>query len=124
MRSWGLSPAEQDEVWARWRRGQSLRLIARQLGKRVPSVRAFVLQTGGVQHHPPRRAQRSLSMAEREEISRGVAAGEPGVQRALTLLKDEVDRDMALLGVRSIAEVTPDLVRRLSPEPPFGRNNP
>jgi L-lactate dehydrogenase (cytochrome) len=53
-----------------------------------------------------------------------VAAGEPGVQRALTLLKDEVDRDMALLGVRSIAEVTPDLVRRLSPEPPFGRNNP
>jgi L-lactate dehydrogenase (cytochrome) len=53
-----------------------------------------------------------------------VAAGESGVQRALTLLKDEVDRDMALLGVRSIAEVTPDLVRRLGPEPPFGRNTP
>jgi L-lactate dehydrogenase (cytochrome) len=53
-----------------------------------------------------------------------VAAGEPGVHRALTLLKDEVDRDMALLGVRSIAEVTPDLVRRLGPEPPFGRNTP
>jgi hypothetical protein len=69
VRSWGLSAAEQDEVWARWRRGQSLRLIARQLGKRVPSVRAFVLQTGGVQHHPPRRAQRSLGMAEGEEIS-------------------------------------------------------
>jgi IS30 family transposase len=28
-----------------------------------------------VQHHPPRRAQRCLSVAEREEISRGVAAG-------------------------------------------------
>src|SRR6266404_6966858 len=53
-----------------------------------------------------------------------VAEGEPGVRRALTLLKDEVDRDMALLGVRSIAEVTPDLVRRLGPEPPFGRNTP
>ena len=53
-----------------------------------------------------------------------VVAGEPGVQRALTLLKDEVDRDMALLGVRSLAEVTPDLVRRLGPEPPFGRNTP
>jgi hypothetical protein len=39
------------------------------------SVRAFVLQTGGMQHDPPHRAQRSLSMAEREEISRGVAAG-------------------------------------------------
>jgi L-lactate dehydrogenase (cytochrome) len=52
------------------------------------------------------------------------AVGELGVQRALTLLKDEVDRDMALLGVRSIAEVTPDLVRRLGAEPPFGRNTP
>ena len=62
MRSWGLSAAEQDEVWGRWRRGESLRLIARRLGKRGPSVRAFVLQTGGVQKHPPRRALRCLSM--------------------------------------------------------------
>src|SRR5215213_1801448 len=75
MRSWGLSTAEQDEVWARWRRGESLRLIARRLGKRGPSVRAFVLQTGGVQQQPPRRNVRCLRMAEREEISRGVAAG-------------------------------------------------
>jgi L-lactate dehydrogenase (cytochrome) len=42
-----------------------------------------------------------------------VAGGEAGVQRALTLLRDEVDRDMALLGVRSISEISPDLVRRL-----------
>jgi hypothetical protein len=76
VRSWGLSAAEQDEVWARWRRGESLRLIARRLGKRGPSVRAFVLQSGGVQQHPPRRAPRCLTMAEREEISRGVAGGE------------------------------------------------
>lgn len=40
-------------------------------------------------------------------------AGEEGVRHALRVLSDEVDRDMALLGVRSIAEVTPDLVRRL-----------
>ena len=42
-----------------------------------------------------------------------VAAGEAGVQRALTLLRDEVDRDMALLGIRSIGEISPDLVRKL-----------
>jgi L-lactate dehydrogenase (cytochrome) len=42
-----------------------------------------------------------------------VTAGEDGVQRALGLLKEEVDRDMALLGVRSIAEITPELVCRL-----------
>ena len=102
MRSWGLSAAEQDEVWARWRRGQSLRLIARQLGKRVPSVRAFVLQTGGVQRHPPHRAQRSLSMAEREEISRGVAAGEPCRQIAARLGRapSTVSRELARNGGR------------------------
>jgi DNA-binding CsgD family transcriptional regulator len=72
-------------VWARWRQGESLRLIARRLGKRGPSVRAFVLQTGGVQRHPPRRGPRCLTMAEREEISRGVAAGEPCRQIAARL---------------------------------------
>jgi hypothetical protein len=82
--------------------GQSLRLIARQLGKRGPSVRAFVLQTGGVQHRPPRRAQRSLSMAEREEISRGVAAGEPCRQIAARLGRapSTVSRELARNGGR------------------------
>jgi L-lactate dehydrogenase (cytochrome) len=42
-----------------------------------------------------------------------VAGGEAGVQRALTLLRDEVDRDMALLGIRSIGEISSGLVRRL-----------
>jgi L-lactate dehydrogenase (cytochrome) len=42
-----------------------------------------------------------------------VAAGEAGVLRALGLMRDEIDRDMALLGIRSIGEITPDLVRRI-----------
>jgi L-lactate dehydrogenase (cytochrome) len=41
-----------------------------------------------------------------------VAGGEAGVQRALTLLRDEIDRDMALLGIRRISEISSDLVRR------------
>jgi len=41
-----------------------------------------------------------------------VVAGEAGVRRALTLLRDEVDRDMALLGIRSIGEMTSELVRK------------
>jgi IS30 family transposase len=102
VRSWGLTAAEQDEVWARWRQGESLRLIARQLGKRVPSVRAFVLQTGGVQRHPPRRAKRCLSMAEREEISRGVAAGASCRQIAARLGRapSTVSRELARNGGR------------------------
>jgi L-lactate dehydrogenase (cytochrome) len=42
-----------------------------------------------------------------------VAGGEAGVQRALSLLRDEIDRDMALLGIRRISEISSDLVRRL-----------
>ena len=42
-----------------------------------------------------------------------VIGGEAGVQRALTLLRDEIDRDMALLGIRSIGEISSDLVRKL-----------
>ena len=76
MRSWGLSADEQDEVWQRWRRGESLRLIARRLGKRGSSVPALVLQTGGVQCPPPRQAAGALMLAEQEEISRGLAAGD------------------------------------------------
>jgi DNA-binding CsgD family transcriptional regulator len=102
VRSWGLSAAEQEELWVRWRRGESLRLIARRLGKRGPSVRAFVLQTGGVQKHPPRRALRCLSVAEREEISRGVAAGEPCRQIAARLgrASSTVSRELARNGGR------------------------
>jgi L-lactate dehydrogenase (cytochrome) len=42
-----------------------------------------------------------------------VAGGEAGVQRALSLPRDEIDRDMALLGIRRISEISSDLVRRL-----------
>jgi DNA-binding CsgD family transcriptional regulator len=102
VRSWGLSAAEQDAVWARWRQGESLRLIARRLGKRGPSVRAFVLQTGGVQRHPRCHRPRCLSMADREEISRGVAAGEPCRQIAARLGRaaSTVSRELARNGGR------------------------
>jgi L-lactate dehydrogenase (cytochrome) len=47
-----------------------------------------------------------------------VAAGEQGVRHALELLKAEVDRDMALLGVRCLAEITPTCLRRLPVDTP------
>ena len=41
-----------------------------------------------------------------------IAGGEAGVARAISLLHAEIDRDLALLGIRSIGEITPDLVRK------------
>ena len=41
-----------------------------------------------------------------------IAGGEPGVQRAINLMHAEIDRDLALLGIRSLSEITPELVRK------------
>lgn len=43
-----------------------------------------------------------------------IAGGEAGVTRAITLMQAEIDRDLALLGIRSLSEITPDLVRKFS----------
>jgi hypothetical protein len=76
MGSWGYQRSSRTRSGRGGGGGESLRLIARRLGKRGPSVRAFVLQTGGVQCRPPRRAARALLLGKREEISRGLAAGD------------------------------------------------
>ena len=67
---------ERVEVWDRWQSGESMRLIARRLGRGWSSVRTLIEDTGGVRPLPRRRSVRCLSLREREEISRGVAAGE------------------------------------------------
>jgi len=83
--------------------GRVARLIARRMGKRGPSIRAFVLQTGGVQQRPPQRAARSLTAVEREEISRGVAAGDSGraIAKRLGRASSTVSRELARNGGRS-----------------------
>ena len=37
--------------------------------------------------------------------------GQPGVAHAIRLLRDEIDRDMALLGITTLGEATRDLIR-------------
>jgi IS30 family transposase len=64
------------EVWDRWQAGDANRLIGRDLGRSAASIRAFVESWGGVRPEPRRRSLRHLSLIEREEISRGVAAGD------------------------------------------------
>jgi len=39
------------------------------------------------------------------------AAGRPGVERALGLMRDELKRDMQLMGRKSISELSPDNLR-------------
>jgi L-lactate dehydrogenase (cytochrome) len=50
--------------------------------------------------------------AGRPFLYAAIAGGQAGVERAITLLRNEIDRDMALLGIRSVSEISPDLVRK------------
>jgi IS30 family transposase len=70
-----MSWSEKNELWTRWRRGESLRDIARAL-RRVPSaVYDAVGAEGGIAPRPRRRSRLALTTTEREEISRELARG-------------------------------------------------
>lgn len=71
-----LTLEQQDAIWDRWRAGEPARVIARTVRCGPAAVRRHLAVTGGIRPAPRRRALLRLSLAEREEISRGIAAGE------------------------------------------------
>jgi len=70
----GFSDVQRSELWRRWRCGQTLTVIGEALGKRASSIYCAVARQGGIGPRPRCRPARALSLAEREEISRGIAA--------------------------------------------------
>ena len=95
------------EVWERRQAGESNRSIGRRLGRSAGSIRAFVESFGGVRPQPRRRSLRHLSLTEREEISRGIAAGEPlcaiadRLGRAPSTISRELARNGGRVGYRA-----------------------
>jgi IS30 family transposase len=69
------SVTEMNAIWQRWKEGQSLAEIGEELGKRASSIYLAVKRRGGIAPAVRRRALRHLQPAEREDISRGIAAG-------------------------------------------------
>jgi IS30 family transposase len=61
-------------MWDRWQRGESLNSIARLFDRGHSSIQGIFMQTGGIRPASRRRSSRSLTLEEREEISRGVVA--------------------------------------------------
>jgi len=73
-RKWSRLNAEQtSQLWNRWRQGDSIADIGRALGQLAPTVRGILQARGGISPPERRRSTRVLSLAERENVSRGLA---------------------------------------------------
>ena len=94
------SSAESAELWERWKRGDGLERIARALGRSHSSVFAHMQPSGGIRPPPRRRSRLALSLAEREEISRGLVAGRSlrSIALALGRAPSTVSREVARHG--------------------------
>ena len=68
--------AGKKELWERWRAGESISDIARALHKPPGSMHGMLQATGGFSPPELHRRRCALTPSEREEISRGLAAGE------------------------------------------------
>jgi IS30 family transposase len=102
MRRRGYSAAERRELWDRWRRGESISEIGRAFARAPGSIHFVLGQHGGVVPRERRRSRFALTLREREEISRGVAAGESarGIASRLGRSPSTVTRELARHGGR------------------------
>jgi IS30 family transposase len=93
-----LSAAQRSDVWRRWKAGATLHEIGRACGKPHNCIRCVLLPSGGIAPAARRRSGRALSLAEREDISRGIASGSSiraiasGLDRAASTVSREVTR--------------------------------
>jgi IS30 family transposase len=74
-RRWKLSAAQRADMWRRWKAGQSLHEIGRALSKDHVVIHFLLARHGGIVPAARRRSRRVLTLAEREDISRGIASG-------------------------------------------------
>jgi IS30 family transposase len=94
-----MSDEEKATIWRMTRAGANWRQISTHLDRHFSSVHNYARWHGGVPPRPRRRAERQLTLAEREEVSRGLACGESirriaaGLGRAPSTISREVARN-------------------------------
>ncbi|MGO9786297.1 MAG: IS30 family transposase [Rhodomicrobium sp.] len=112
------------ELWERWRGGQCVADIARALERRNKSgVYRVLVLNGGIAPAARRRAAVALRLEEREEISRGIAAGRSmrriaaGLGRTPSTVSREVRRNGGWGGYRASEADGRAWSRGLRPKP-------
>jgi IS30 family transposase len=103
----GLTERQKTELWERWKQGQSLSDIGQAIGKHAGSVFGVLRTDGGIFRAPRCRATRSLTVLEREEISRSIATGcsvreiARRIDRAPSTVSREINRNRGRHGYRA-----------------------
>jgi IS30 family transposase len=120
---YGFTAAQSTELWDRWRKGESLNAIGREFGKPSSSIFAHVKPTGGISPVPRRRSRWALTLAEREEISRGLVAGQSirwiaaGLSRSASTVSREIRRNGGVRRYRAAAADKRAWKQALRPKP-------
>src|SRR5215813_10267585 len=100
----GFSAIEKSDIWRRWKAGQSLHEIGRAFDKPHSCIRCLLLPRGGIPPAARRRSCLALTLAEREDISRGMACGSPlrEIARRLDRAASTVSREISRHGGRPV----------------------
>jgi IS30 family transposase len=101
-KGYGLSGETVEGIWELRARGLSDREIGRRLGLARGTVSNHLARAGGIRPRARRRAERCLSLEEREEISRGLARGHSArtIARALRRSHTTIARELKRCGGR------------------------
>ena len=68
------SDSDKAVLWDMWQQGESLTAIGRTFDRPSSSIYGLLAPSGGIRPPPRQRSRLALSLSEREEISRGIAA--------------------------------------------------
>jgi IS30 family transposase len=118
----GFTAAEKTELWDRWQRGESLKAIGRAFGKPSSSIYHQVAPHGGIRPASRRRSRLALTLLEREEISRGLAAHQSArsmarlLGRSPSTVSRELSRNGGYDGYRAALADDKAWVRALRPK--------
>jgi IS30 family transposase len=98
---------QNSQMWDRWQQGESLHQIARLFDRHHSSVRGILAASGGIRPPLRKRSPRALTLAEREEISRGLMAAQSirciatSLGRSASTVSREVRRNKGPEGYRA-----------------------
>src|SRR5262245_13338838 len=98
---------QEAELWRRYKANKTLLQAARVLGRPYPTLYSRIVVRGGCTPMQRRRHPRVLSLAEREEISRGLSAGSSirQIARQLGRAASSISREVRRHGGRQYRAV-------------------